>query len=173
MRIVLQSLFTAVLLLLFMWLLYRLHPEHIPDVVRLNDTIYVRDTIRDTVPVPVKTYITRYDTILISTQPRSTGISSDSTKSILHEGIETIALIPIEIKQYRTKDYCAVIEGYKPKLLQMELYNTNAIINNSKLVTKQPRLQFGIGAGVSYDPFSRKLYPAITAGIYIPLFTIK
>lgn len=133
--------------------------------VSATDTVIVRDTIRDTVLIPKKVYIVRHDTIRIKVPAGETTGPEDS--------MQINVPVPITRKEYRTKDYNAIIEGFNPKLLSMEVFPTTKTITNTVTKYKQPRLQLGVGVGVGYDPFSQKLHPAINLSIYIPIFTIK
>lgn len=133
--------------------------------VSVTDTVIVRDTIRDTVLIPKKVYIVRHDTIKIKLPTGETIEPEDS--------IQINVPIPITRKEYRTKDYNAIIEGFNPKLLSMEVFPTTKTITNTVTKYKQPRLQFGVGVGIGYDPFSQKLHPTINLSLYLPIFTIK
>lgn len=133
--------------------------------VSIADTVIVRDTIRDTVLTPKKIYIVRHDTIRIKLPIGETAGPKDS--------IQIEVPVPITRKEYRTKDYNAIIEGFNPKLLSMEVFPITKTITNTVTKYNQPRLQIGVGVGVGYDPFSQKLHPNINLSIYLPIFTIK
>ncbi len=100
------------------------------------DTLVIRDTIRDTVLIPKKVFITRIDTIIIQDTLRFP--------------------IPIEEKIYQTTDYRAVIEGFRPQLTELELYPKTVHI------THRPRWSLGVQAGVG---LSTKGSPAPYIGI--------
>ena len=76
----------------------------------------VRDTIHPEIPPPSIAYIVRNDTIYL----RDT----------------TFITIPITMQSYKTDDYLVTIEGYKPKLLDIELYPKTIFITNEKEVLR-------------------------------------
>lgn len=99
-----------------------------------RDTVYIHDTIRDTVPKPLLVRFDHWDTIYIPL------LQEDDTIG------ELPIAIPIEEKEYRTNDYHAIITGYKPELKLMEVFTTSKVIT----VTKKKRWGIGIQAGVGY-----------------------
>lgn len=116
------------------------------DTVRISDTIVIFDTVRITEFQPVKEYITRHDTIFLDTLK---------------------AFIPISVKEYSTEQYKAIIEGYKPNLLELEIYQKQTTIfdtiriNTSTTITryKQPRFAVSIGGGAGSD--GKKFVPFV------------
>ena len=147
-------LFLAALILL---LLFHRRPEAVQPARIIYDTIVVRDTVRDTVPVPRTVYVHHYDTVYLP--------SPDD--SVLRE-----VTVPIERKEYVTQNYRAVVEGFSARLTEMELYTQNRtivpVIPNTKR-SRLPKPQIGIGIGVGYDPFRNSLHPVLTLGIYLPV----
>lgn len=152
-----------VLIGLSIYLSVRPTPDNSVGVSIVSDTVIIRDTIHDTIPAPEKIYIHRRDTVWMANED----IIQDTTDS----GV-TISL-PIERKAYRTAEYLAVIEGYRPELISMDIFVENKVITNTVTKYKPARIQFGIGIGVGYDPFQNKIHPTISAAIYIPIFTLK
>lgn len=138
---------------LVVWMLCN---PHDPSTVYIKgDTVRIRDTIRDTIPIPVKETLKRTDTVYLP-------ILIDTTTYRTVEGDSVPVLIPITSKEYKTDDYRAVVSGYKPSLDSMEVYREKEIIT---LKPKQKRwglgLQVGygypsglyVGGGVSYNLF--------------------
>lgn len=117
------------------------------DTVRISDTVIIFDTVRITEFQPVKEYITRYDTIKVL----------DTLK----------AFIPISVKEYSTEQYKAIIEGYKPNLLSLDIYQKQTTIfdtiriQTNTTITKyrKPRFALSVGPGIGYD--SHKVTPFI------------
>ena len=147
-------LFLAALILL---LLFHRRPEAVQPARIIYDTIVVRDTVRDTVPVPKTVHMHHYDTVYLP--------SPDD--SVLRK-----VTLPIERKEYVTQNYRAVVEGFSARLTEMELYPQNRTIIPAIPNTKRPSIpkpQIGIGIGVGYDPFKKSLHPVITLGIYLPV----
>ena len=91
------------------------------DDVR-RDTIVVRDTVRDTVPVDGWRTFVRVDTCYL--------VRVDSL--MLRDTVRVE--MPIEQVEYRTDRYRAVVEGWRPKLLSIECYDSRQIITDTRRV---------------------------------------
>ena len=134
----------------------RCHPHGPSPVYIKGDTVHIRDTVRDTIPKPVKETLKRTDTVYLP-------ILIDTTTDRTIEGDSIPVLVPITSKEYKTDDYRAVVSGYNPTLDFMEVYRDNKIITLSPLQKKRwgLGLQAGygypgglyFGAGVSYNLF--------------------
>ena len=72
-----------------------------------GDTVRIRDTVRDTIPKPVRETLKRTDTVYLP-------ILIDTTTDRTVEGDSIPVLIPITSKEYKTDDYRAVVSGYNP-----------------------------------------------------------
>ena len=71
---------------------------HDPSMVYIKgDTVRIRDTIRDTIPKPVKEALKRTDTVYLP-------ILIDTTTDRTVEGDSIPVLIPITSKEYKTDD---------------------------------------------------------------------
>ena len=100
---------------------------HDPSMVYIKgDTVRIRDTIRDTIPKPVKEALKRTDTVYLP-------ILIDTTTDRTVEGDSIPVLIPITSKEYKTDDYRAVVSGYKPSLDSMEIYRDKGFITLTPL----------------------------------------
>lgn len=123
------------------------------------DTVIVRDTIFDIKCIPEKVYITRNETIYV--RSIDTLIINDYKASSDSVGI----VVPIQRKEYRTDDYFAIIEGYKPSLISIELYPETKYITQTttNTVTKQKRFNVGIQLGYGYGVINQK--PDIYVGL--------
>lgn len=142
------------------------------------EVVIVRDTIKVPVPVPVSDGVVNkvvvptrknIDTVQIDERtPDGTNVPTqdkdpvDDTPSVLPSGdVE----IPIERKTYQTEDYKAVVEGWRPSLVSMEVYPKTTTITQTKL--KKPWFSLSVGPGVGYDGKEFKPYVGVTAGIII------
>ncbi len=83
----------------------------VENIETRTDTVVVREVVRDTVLVPVKSYVVR------------TEIVRDTT----HVEVE----VPIERKEYKTDDYRAVVEGFRPSLVEMEVYRQTQLVTKT------------------------------------------
>ncbi len=118
-------------------------------VVRV-DTLVVRDTIREAVPVPVERRIVRTDTVFV----RAAG--------------DTVFVeVPFERKVYKTDDYRAVVEGFHPALVEMELYRPTVYIDreirSAALPSRSKRWGLGVHAG--YGITTKGTAPYVGVGV--------
>lgn len=105
-----------------------------------GDTVHIRDTVRDTIPKPVKETLKRTDTVYLP-------ILMDTATDRALESDSVPVLIPITSKEYKTDDYRAVVSGYNPTLDSMEIYRDMKIIT---LTPVQKRKRWGLGLQTGY-----------------------
>lgn len=108
----------------------RCHPHDPSTVYIKGDTVHIRDTVRATIPQPVKETPKRIDTVYLP-------ILIDTTTDRTVESDSISVLIPITSKEYETDDYRAIVSGYKPSLDFMEVYRDKEIITLSPLQKKK------------------------------------
>ncbi len=113
------------------------------------DTVFVRDTLRDTVLVPKIRLSVRTDTVFLNAPGDTVQI-----------GVE----VPVERKVYQTADYRAVVEGFRPALVGMELYRNTAIITK-ETIRAPPRTRWGIGVQAGYGITPKGTLPYLGIGI--------
>jgi hypothetical protein len=100
-----------------------------------TDTVTVRETIRDTVLVVREKHTTRIDTVTVK-------LAGDT----VYVRVE----VPIERKVYETPDYRAEIEGFRAKLVSMEVYKQIKYINTTQTVNVPDKKRWGIGFQMGY-----------------------
>jgi hypothetical protein len=96
----------------------------VEKVVQL-DTIYVYDTIRIVEPVPVKEEVVRYVYVTLPKNEQNESecaeMSSQNEQNEFQEdSVEVI--IPITERTYEDSTYRAVVRGYNPELVSLDLY---------------------------------------------------
>lgn len=122
----------------------------IPEPRITIDTVVVRETIRDTIPVPQIRYIARIDTVFMS-------VPGDTVK------IEVA--VPIERKVYQTDDYRATIEGFRPSLIDMEIYRQTQYVTQTEIQRIPVKKRWGLGIQVGYGYNFDRFYPYVGMGI--------
>ncbi len=148
---VLAVLFVAAATLLGVLVGRHVCPKFLPVETR-TDTVVVRDTVRDTVRIPIHRYLVRIDTVRVK-------IAGDT----VHIDVE----VPIHQRVYQTDDYRAVVEGFRPELVAMEVYKQTHYITNMETVAVPDRKRWGIGLNVGYGAGVRegRLITVPTVGV--------
>lgn len=143
-----------------------------PEPTIQRDTVVIRDTIRPPVPKPEVITVVRHDTIRPQIKPVE-GITSDrATVTIPGDTMpritpENAVIIPITQNTYTTEDYTAVVEGYRPRLVSIELYPKTMTITNTVAKTRSPRWALTVGPGVGYGPNGVQPYVGVTVGLVL------
>lgn len=120
------------------------------------DTLIVRDTVRDTLLIPQSVYVVRTDTVLLR-------LPADTV-------VREVA-VPVERREYLTDHYHAVIEGYRPELVRMEVWPETRYVTRTEVSTvkRTPRLGVGIQAGYGIGPHGAG--PYVGVGMQYNLFS--
>lgn len=122
-----------------------------------RDTVTVTDTIVREIPVPRTVTVVRIDTCYLSS-PTDT--------------IRIPVAVPIERKTYTTPDYRAVVEGYRPSLVEMQVYQKQQTITQTiPISNKSKRWGIGIQTGYGYIPTVNKTALYIGVGVQYDLLS--
>lgn len=113
-----------------------------------RDTLTLYDTIVKPVPTPEYITVIRTDTCYLR-------VPADTVK--------VPVVVPIERKVYQTDDYRAVIEGYRPELVDMQIFRQTRIITQPP--SKPKRWGVGVQAGYGLVPATGKFEPYIGIGV--------
>ncbi|MFR3694888.1 MAG: DUF6808 domain-containing protein [Alistipes ihumii] len=126
-----------------------------PEIVEIHrtDTMWMRDTVRETVLVPEVRYLTRVDTVLLK-------VPGDTVK--------VPVLVPISRNVYEGEDYRAVVSGFRVSLDTLDIFRktqtvTNTVVQRVEVPGKPKR--WGIGVSAGYALTSMGMKPYIGAGI--------
>lgn len=140
-------LMVSVLLNLF---LARRGYERTDEDVRV-DTLVVRDTVRIVEPIHIKETVVRYDTVWFERYPLRPSDSS-SLKGDSAEPSDSIeVMVPITQKVYEDSLYKAVVRGYNPELVSLDIYRQQTTVYRQQ--TRKPKVV--VSAGV-YGGFGVK-----------------
>lgn len=119
-----------------------------------RDTIIVRDTIRESYPVEVMREVVRTEYKYLTRVERDTITLRDT---ILVE-------LPIEEREYKGKDYRAVVGGYNPYLKTIEVYPTTKIVTTTETIKERKRWGFSVGVQGGYGYTPRGFQPYVGVG---------
>lgn len=144
----------------------------LPIVAVEADTVVVRDTLRIEVPEATSNGVKRRDTVWLKIKPVDTtktdgGIKTppDTVERDTQPRLEPDGgiTIPIEEKEYKTDEYKAVIEGWRPRLLSMEVYPKTTTVTKTVTKLQRPRWGVSVGVGGGYD--GQRVVPHIGATV--------
>ena len=143
-----------------------------PEPTIQRDTVVIRDTIRPPVPKPEVITVVRYDTVRPQAKPIEGVTPALATVTLPEDTIPRITpendvIIPITQNTYKTEDYTAVVEGYRPRLVSIELYPKTTTITNTITKTRSPRWALTVGPGVGYGPNGVQPYVGVTVGFVL------
>ena len=126
-----------------------------PEIVEIHrtDTMWMRDTVRETVLVPEVRYLTRVDTVLLM-------VPGDTVK--------VPVLVPISRNVYEGEDYRAVVSGFRVSLDTLDIFRktqtvTNTVVQRVEVPGKPKR--WGIGVSAGYALTLKGMKPYIGAGV--------
>ena len=102
------------------------------------DTLYLWDTITTYKPVPFNVYVV--DTLYLPVEVPGQ-----------HDTVW--AALPWEEKEYRDTSYRAVVEGFRPALKEIEVYQKTQVVTVTERVKVEPsRWSWGVQTGVGWNP---------------------
>lgn len=119
-----------------------------------RDTIIVRDTLRESYPVEVEREVVRTEYKYLTRVERDTITMRDTV----------LVEIPIEEREYKGKDYRAIIGGYNPYLKSIEVYPTTKYINTTETIKERKRWGFGVGVQGGYGYTPKGFQPYVGVG---------
>lgn len=130
------------------------------DIVRADverDTIVVRDTIREYYPQEVERVVVRTDRVEVPIVVRDT----------IYDTV--YVNIPIEEREYKSRNYRVVIGGFNPYLKSIDVYPQTVYINATESITTRKRwtLMLGVQGGYGITPMGWQPYAGlgVTFGI--------
>lgn len=85
------------------------------------------------------------------------------------DSLRVPVVVPIERRVYVTADYRAEVEGYRPRLVSMELYRQTQVVTETP-VARPRRWGIGIQAGYGLAPRTGRWEPYIGIGIQYSLW---
>ncbi|MFS2751284.1 DUF6808 domain-containing protein [Parabacteroides merdae] len=111
------------------------------------DTVIVIDTVRDTIPVPVRETVTKYIQV-----PGDTIVKYIKGDTVF---------LPIIQKEYSTPDYHAWVSGYNAALDSIDVFPKTVYVTK-----KIPARRWGLGVSTGYGVGRSGLSPYIGVGVY-------
>lgn len=112
-----------------------------------TDTVIIVDTLRDTVPVPVRETVTKYIQV-----PGDTIVKYIKGDTVF---------LPVIQKEYSTPDYHAWVSGYNAALDSIDIFPKTVYVTK-----KIPARRWGLGIVGGYGAGRSGLSPYIGVGAY-------
>lgn len=125
-------------------------PNETERVKVQTDTIRVVDTLKVSLPKPIKVFKIRHDTLKIA-------VAGDTLATAL----------PIESKVYKDSSYTAYISGYNAQLdsIYIRAPTTYITTNTEKIITRNKRFNIGVICGAGIGLKSKSFEPFVGVGV--------
>ena len=125
-----------------------------PEIIR--DTTTMTIVVHDTIEVVKWKERVRVDTLLLAVVKDSLTTDADTTVSN-KENVADSALVAVPISQvtYEGENYTAVIEGFRPRLVSIDIIQQTQYIETTKTIPPKKwsfGLTLGASAGLFYTP---------------------
>ena len=116
-----------------------------------RDTVIVRDTIREYYPREVVKTIVRTELVEVPI------VRCDTIRDTMW--VE----LPIESREYKSKEYFAIVEGYNPMLKYIEVYPRTAYINSTETIKERKHwgVSLGVQGGYGFTPKGWQPYAGV------------
>lgn len=121
-----------------------------------SDTTIVRDTLRLPVPVPSDPVVVYVDTV-----PKDSTLKPSTDA---HIGPDSSIVLAITDRTYKTEEYTAVVRGWRPSLVSMEVYPKTVIVNNNVDRLRSPRWVVSVGPGIGWTGSAAVPYIGVSVG---------
>lgn len=134
-------------------------PRPVEGVVEVHDTTTVVQVVHDTLTKYRDRTVARVDTLYLpAVHPDSSGVAPAVPDS-------AAVVVPIERVVVEGEHYTATLEGFRPRLVDMELRLPTQIITNTKTVTVQKRWSFVVGPQLGFGYGVGGFTPYVGVGV--------
>lgn len=123
------------------------------------------DTIPYYMPMPVDSYITRYEVVKLPAVRDTITDSLIYKDTLIHDSVNVI--VPITQKKYEDSTYTAYVSGYNPRLDSISIYRKTIY----QTITEKPG-RWGVGITGGYGYGKGGFTPFVGVGIYYNLFNL-
>lgn len=120
-----------------------------------RDTLYIIDTIREYYPKEVVMWRERTEVVYLPKR--------DTIRDSIFVEVE----VPITAKEYKGRDYRAVVEGYNPILREIEIFPTTQYITTTETIKQRKRWGVSIGIQGGYGITPKGYQPYAGVGVNI------
>lgn len=122
------------------------------------------DTIPYYMPVPVDSYITRYEVVKLPAVRDTIRDSLLYKDTLVYDSVNVV--VPITQKKYEDSAYTAYVSGFRPQLDSIKIYQKTTTI------TEKPS-RWGVGLVGGYGYGTKGFTSFVGVAVYYRLFEIK
>lgn len=161
------------------------HEPFKADTVYRVDTVILRDTIRISEPKYFTQRVVEHDTVWLPLVDEPTDTmhlanqfadhrSNGSPCDYLLSYVDSVpVVVPITERVYKDRTYTAVVSGYDPKLVSLDIYSEKSVVHHSSVVYKQPPIALTIGPYMGFGNKGFNYGIALQLGIPINRFFVR
>lgn len=135
--------------------------RHTMTQPKQTDTTTIYDTIPYYMPVPVDSFVVRYDTVRLPSVRDTITHTEVAYDTIIRDSVNVV--VPITQKRYEDSTYTAWVSGFRPQLDSLRIYNKTAIVKE-----KPSRIGLGVMGGYGFGKGG--LTPFFGVGFFYRLF---
>lgn len=141
----------------------------LPVVAVQGDSVIVRDTVRIEVPAPSKTETVKRDTVRVlilsdSLRHTPTRLEADTVPRLTPD---SLLIVPVSRREYKTEDFRAVVEGWRPTLAEIEVYPKTVTVTNTVTRLRRPRFAAVAGLGGGYTGAGVAPFVGVSVGLVL------
>lgn len=130
-----------------------------PIIEAKPDTVYIHDTLRIVEPTPIEETEIGADTVWLERIIKDSIVDRDTV----------YVRVPISQVVYENNRYKAVIQGYHPRLVSLDIYTDKTYVYSHKTIVKPAKLSLSAGIYGGYGPRGFDYGLGIMLGI--PIFS--
>lgn len=166
----------AIAILLGTWLIgYVIGRDHSGDVIHKvqTDTLYISDTTKYTADQLKPEEPKKEQELKTDQEPKKDSILVQVRDTLwIHDTL--YMSLPLETREYRRDEFYAVVAGYDPRLIHIEVYPKTMVISKTETTTiKQSPWRYSLDVALNYGRMgSAYLAPAIGAELGYKRFTL-
>lgn len=125
-----------------------------------RDTVVLRELVRDIMPMPTSSSQIRTELALLPRVmlPVDTSLPIVDTIKVVDS---VLVEVPISRTEYSTDNYHIIAEGYRTKLLQVDVFPETKIITEQVTKRKSWGMSLGVQAGYGITPVGSQPYVGV------------
>jgi hypothetical protein len=125
-----------------------------------RDTVVLRELVRDIMPMPTSSSQIRTELALLprSLPPINTSLPKVDTIKVVDS---VLVEVPISRTEYSTDNYYIIAEGYRTKLLQVDVFPEQRIITEQVMKRKRWGVSIGVQGGYGITPKGYQPYAGV------------